>query len=165
MLFRALAVRSPLQYWPLLWCMMRAPPWVQRKGMACWLMDWKHGKRGKPTKKIGRIGVAQVGTVDMHGCMEITGDDLCHPANVEKHAIKELQQVQRRDKYKRWFAILHGNACGFRHNQGAVSWVRLKEPKKRGSHSRLMDHHPHAIDLGGVEMHYQCSIRTEWFMH
>lgn len=46
MLFRALAVRSPLQYWPLLWCMMGAPPWAQRKGMACWLMDWKHGKNG-----------------------------------------------------------------------------------------------------------------------
>lgn len=99
-------------------------------------MGWKHEKRGKPTKKIGRIGVAQVSTVDMHGCMEITGNDLCQAANVKKHAIKELQQVQWFDQYKRWFASLHGSACRFkqaipyRHNQGAVSWVRLEEPKK-----------------------------------
>lgn len=41
----------------------------------------------------------------MHGCMEITGNDLCQAANVKKHAIKELQQVQWLDQYKRWLQV------------------------------------------------------------
>ena len=109
--------------------------------------------RGKPANKIGRIAIAWaasgclVGTVDIQGCIEITRDDLCHPTNVEKHMIKELQQFQQLDKYKRVFAWKIGNGCRFKepipykHNKGAVSWVRLKEMKKTRINTRWQLYH------------------------
>ena len=109
--------------------------------------------RGKPTNKIGRIAIAWagsgclVGTVDIQGCIDITRDDLCHPTNVEKHMIKELRQFQQLDKYKRVFAWKIGNGCRFKepipykHNKGAVSWVRLKEVKKTRINTRWQLYH------------------------
>ena len=86
--------------------------------------------------------LAKSNPVDIQGCIEITRDDLCHPTNVEKHMIKELQQFQQLDKYKRVFAWKIGNGCRFKepipykHNKGAVSWVRLKEVKKTRINTR-----------------------------
>ena len=91
--------------------------------------------------------LAKSNPVDIQGCIEITRDDLCHPTNVEKHMIKELQQFQQLDKHKRVFAWKIGHGCRFKepipykHNKGAVSWVRLKEVKKTRINTRWQLHH------------------------
>ena len=130
MLFRALAVRSPLQYWPLPWCMMEAPPWAQRKGMACWLMDWKHGKRDKPTKKIGW-------SLSPRQCREARDQGVA--------AGPSAWQVQEMVRNSPWKCLLFQTTNSLQ--------AQSRSRRKRGSHSPLMDHHPHVIDLGGVESH------------